>query len=121
MFYYTFNFIIRGYDGVSGQLSRASSAVASSSSCDGLTIAVPTTPPLPTPTGGYQVNGHVIATIPPPTATIPPLHIFKCADLEPLMGGDTWQTIRAAMGPAIWVLFAYAELRRLRPHPTIGG
>jgi hypothetical protein len=108
-----FNFLVRAYDGVGGQIDRAVAAVTSTSTCPGIGITPPlrALPGWPSPSQvpawrtTYGVN----------TYGEPTWYLLRCADLEPVLGSTWWQAIRGFLDPAIYLGFAYAEFRYLRP------
>jgi len=112
-----FNFIVRGYDGVSAQLTRALAAVTTTSTCAGYTMVLPSMPP------AYYTGfaGATSAPAWPTSVPQPSFTVLRCADFEPLGGTSWWQTIRGAMGTATYLLYAYSQLRRLQPHLALGG
>lgn len=111
-----FNFIVRAYDGVSGQLALASAAVTTTSTCTGLVLTVPIGA-----TGTWRPNPYGWALPTQPPATSMPVTVADCASLEPVGGTSWYQAIRAAEDPAIYLLFAYSQLRRLQPRPVLAA
>lgn len=100
-----FNFIVRGIEGVTAQVERALDDVGSEDDCPGYTMTFPGEA-LP-----YWPEGE-----PEPSWTV-----LACADFEPLVATSQYQAIRGAMDPAIYLFFAYQQLRRLQPRPVLNG
>jgi hypothetical protein len=102
-----FNFMVRASDGIGTQLSAAQAAVTSTSSCSGLTINLPW-------------SSFAPSTMFPGAPDIT-FSILKCSDLEPIVGTTWYQAIRTAMDPALYLLFAWHQVQRFRPKPTMNG
>lgn len=101
-----FAYVVLALDGVNEQLSRAALAVESSDDCPGVTLNVPL---------AYGVTN--LSASPSPF----PITVLTCAQLEPVMGQDWYQAVRTMMDPALWLLFAWAELKALQPKTSLTG
>jgi hypothetical protein len=107
-----FNFIVRAYDGISGQIGRAVAAVTSTTDCPGITFSLSSTV-LPSTINGY--------TVWPSGMTRPEFTILRCADFEDLVGSSWYQTVRTVLDPAIYLLWGYSQLRRLQPQTVVAA
>lgn len=112
-----FNFIVRAFDGVTTQLDRARTDLGSTSTCSGVTMVLPSLPPIAyTGLAGATTAPSWPSSVPQPSFTV-----LRCADFEPWGGTSWWQAIRAAMDPAIYLLWGLREMRKLEPRTTLGG
>jgi hypothetical protein len=102
-----FNFMVRASDGIGTQLAAASAAVSATDSCPGLHITVPFASWAP-------------STMFPGAPDID-FYMLKCSDFETVVGTDWYQSIRSAMDPALYLLFAWKQVQRFRPKPTMNG
>jgi hypothetical protein len=103
-----FNFMVRAADGIGVQLAAASAAVTATDDCPGFTITIPW-------------SGIMPDAIRPSGLTDIEFDILKCADFEPIVGTKWYQAIRNAMDPALYLLFAWKQIQRFRPRPTMNG
>jgi hypothetical protein len=112
-----FAYIILAYDGVSSQVTRASAAVVTSSTCAGFTMTLPSMPP------SYYTGfaGPTSAPGWPSAVPMPSFAVLRCADLEPWGGTTWWQGIRTAMGASVYLLFAWTWFKRLQPKLSLNG
>lgn len=99
-----FAYVVLAFDGIGEQLSRASAEVEASDDCEGVTLNVP-----------LGISGIS------PTATTMPMVVLTCEQLEPFMGTDWYQAVRTAMDPALWLLYAWSQVRALQPKASLNG
>lgn len=113
-----FSFIDRASTGVGGQLARAIGATTSTTTCPGLAV----TPPF------HLLPGWPSSGWPGWTTTYvngsgdPTWYLLRCSDIEPILGGTTWQNIdHLFLEPALVIGFAYQQLRKLQPTMVLEG
>lgn len=95
--------VIRSSTAFTEQLSDFNDETSATDDCPGLVIAVPLDA-FP----GMNYDGDN-----------PEWTVLDCATFEPLTSTTWYPTLRAAMDPFIYVFFAYGQLRRLQPKPSL--
>lgn len=101
-----FAYVVLAFDGISTQLAAANAAVTSTADCPGVTLEVPL----------YYGTSPFSAS---PTPF--PVTVLACAQLEPVMGTTWYQAVRTAVGPALYLLFAWSQFKALQPRPSLNG
>ena len=118
-----FSFLFNSAAAATAQFQRAQAAVTNSSTCSGVAFTMPSLPPVTYTAFGaehtsnpryYAFNGNVPS--PSPFA----FSALRCQDLEPWGGSTWWQGLRAVMGPALILGYAFQLFRRYEVKPVIG-
>lgn len=102
-----FNFIARSLSGVSGQLSRATTAFSQTDDCPGFAVSLDWTVWVPV---AYR-----------PTVAPLSFYMLRCEDFEPVVTSSWYSAIRTAMDPALFLGYAYMWVKRLQPKPVAAG
>lgn len=101
-----FAYVVLVSDGLNDALDDASVQVSNSDDCAGITLPVPlyygTSPSNPSPTTW-------------------PITVMSCQQLEPAMGTDWYQALRTMMDPALWILYAWSQVKALQPKTSLNG
>jgi hypothetical protein len=120
-----FNFVARSLEGIGTQIDRAKAATTATTTCSGLTISLPWALWMPTvfhtPTVDYAVPTPGPSSPFTGGATSLTFHVLDCASLEPVVTSAWYSPIRAAMDPALYLLYGYAWVRKLQPRPVVSG
>lgn len=95
--------VIRASSAFTAQLADFNEETSATGDCPGLVLAIPLDA-FP----GMNYDGDN-----------PEWTILDCALFEPLTSTTWYPTLRSAMDPLIYVFFAYGQLRRLQPKPSL--